>query len=141
MSIKENLPEVKRKRFFKNKTTMILSISLILACSVTGLFGVLLIQANSRNRNLSRDYDILYADYQELLNDYQILIGDYDSLFNDYNNLLNDYNSLSENYDILLGLYNALQSAYDSVCDTIKQSILPVQYCILELLLINYWCS
>ena len=52
-------------------------------------------------------YINLNQDYNDLLDNYQILTGDYDTLFDDY---------------------NALQSAYNGICNTIKQSILPVQY-------------
>ncbi len=55
------------------------------------------------------EIDDLNRDYNDLLDNYQILTGDYDTLFDDY---------------------NALQSAYNGICNTIKQSILPVQYSI-----------
>ena len=113
---KEDLTEEKRKKFIKNKTTIGLSISLIAACVVAGVFGVLYIQTTTEYDRLSGEYNVLSLEYNILLNNYQILTGDYDTLFNDYDNLQDNY--------------NALLSAYNSVCNTIKQSILPVQYCI-----------
>lgn len=57
--------------------------------------------------DLHQEINNLNQDYNDLLDNYQILTGDYDTLFDDY---------------------NALQSAYNGICNTIKQSILPVQY-------------
>ena len=87
---------------------------------------------------LENDYDDLLNAYNALLDTYNNLSDTYENLLSDYNILLGDYNTLLELYDILyydfyltlLDDYNALSIAYDYICDTIRQSILPVQYCI-----------
>lgn len=72
---------------------------------------------------LSNDFDLLQQKYDGLLDDYNTLLGDYD-------NLLNDYNTLQDSYDALEIQFKALQIAYDYITDTIRQSILPIQYSI-----------
>ena len=125
------------KRFIKNKKTITLSISLIVMCGLSGVLGVSFILVIGENDKLSGDYDDLYVDYLELLIDfnklsetYLILTGDNIELGNDYSDLLNDYNALQDSYNTLEIQYNALQIAYDYICNTIKQTILPVQYSI-----------
>ena len=85
--------------------------------------------------DLENDYNDLLNTYNTLLNTYNILLSDYNDLQNDYDILLNKYNTLlglyntlQNEYNILLNDYNALSIAYDYICDTIRQSILPVQY-------------
>ena len=79
---------------------------------------------------LENDYDDLLNAYNTLLDTYNNLSNTYENLLGDYNALVNDYNNLWNVYNTLLDDYNALSIAYDYICDTIKQSILPVQYCI-----------
>ena len=104
VSIDKKVNKVKegRKRTVRNKKTLVLSISLVVVCLLSGVLGILLITTNNR-------YDDLAGDYDELLNNYQILTGDYDTLFDDYQDL---------------------QNSYDTICLVIRQSILPVQYSI-----------
>lgn len=122
---------------FTNKKVLALSISLIIIIVLSGIFGILYILTVVKNDKLSGDYDELYNNYLILLNDfnqldeqYLILTGEYIESENDYNNLLNDYNTLQNSYDNLETQYNTLQIAYYYICNTIKQSILPVQYSI-----------
>jgi len=101
------------KRFIKNKKVFALSISLVVICGLAGVLGISFIMTSNKLSNryddLTGDYDDLTGDYDDLLNNYQILTGDYDTLFDDYQDL---------------------QNLYDVICLVIKQSILPVQYCI-----------
>jgi len=97
------------KRFIKNKKVFALSMSLVVVCVLAGILGISFIMTNNKYNKLSNRYNDLTGDYDELLNNYQILTGDYDTLFDSYQDL---------------------QSSYESVCSVIKQSILPIQYCI-----------
>lgn len=99
-----------------NKKILALSISLTIACVMAGAFGMLYVQGIGKYNRLSGKYDeltgdygVLSEEYAELLYDYQIITGDYDTLFDNYQDL---------------------QNSYDAICLAIKQSILPVQYCI-----------
>ena len=92
-----------------NKKTLALSISLTIVCVMAGAFGMLYVQGIGKYNKLSGKYDGLTGDYDELLNNYQIITGDYETLFDNYQDL---------------------QNSYDAICLVIKQSILPVQYCI-----------
>jgi len=73
--------------------------------------------------NLELKYSNLLDDFKDLNDTYYLLSGNYIELDNNYTNL-------QDNYDALLADYNALTLAYGLLCDTIKNSILPVQYCI-----------
>lgn len=112
----ENFSEKKIKRFIGNKKIMSLSISLIITCILSGVYGISFVIIDNKYNNLSDDYDNLTGDYEnmsekynELLNIYQILTGDYNTLFDNYQDL---------------------QNSYDAVCSKIKQSILQIQYSI-----------
>ena len=123
-------------RFIKNKKVFALSISLVVMCVLAGVFGISFALTVDKYDGLSGDYDELYIDYLELLNDFNRLDEQYFILTGEHIELEDIYNTLSDNYRILLDTYNTLSDnynnlsiAYDSVCDIIKQSILPVQYC------------
>jgi len=73
-------------------------------------------------------YFITNANYNSLLDDYRELEEDHQDLSDDYHDLLNDYHILTGNYNILFDSYDDLEAQYNSVCSTIKQQILPVQY-------------
>ena len=125
------------KRFIKNKKVIGLSISLVAMCVLSGVLGISFIMITGDYDDLSGDYDDLYIDYLELKynfsklnNDYFILTGEHTKLENDYDDLLDDYDTLQTSYDSLEIQFNALQIAYNYITDTIRQSILPVQYCI-----------
>lgn len=90
------------KRFIKNKKIFALSISLVVVCVLAGILGVSFLSIDDK-------YDELTGEYTELLNNYQVLTGDYNTLFDSYQDL---------------------QNSYDAICSVIKQSILPVQYCV-----------
>ena len=131
------------KRFTKKRLIIEVSV-LTVVCVLAGVLGIGFILVSNNYANLSGNYDDLYVDYLELQYDfneldeqYYILTGEYTELENDYIDLLDDYNTLQYNYDVLLlayenllNEYNALQIAYDYICNTIKQTILPVQYSI-----------
>jgi len=75
-------------------------------------------------------YFITNANYSSLLNDYRDLEEDHQDLSDDYYDLLNDYHILTGDYNTLFDDYEDLEAEYNSVCSTIKQQILPVQYSI-----------
>ncbi len=104
------------KRFIKNKKVIALSISLVVAVVSAGILGFSFISANNNYNELLYEFNILNEQYF-------ILTGEYIELENNYNTLQNNYNTLQNNY-------NALQIAYNCICNTIKQTILPVQYSI-----------
>ena len=108
---------------FTNKKLIVVSIALVLVCGLSGVLGFMLISTNNDYNNLSRDYDDQYIDHLELLNDFNDLNNQYFILTGEHIELENDYNDL-------LDEYNKLQNSYDAICLVIKQSILPVQYCI-----------
>jgi len=118
VSIDKNVNKIKegRKRTARNKKTLILSISLVVVCLLSGVLGILLITKNNKYDDLTGDYNELLNDFNELDNQYYILTGEHAELENDYDNLLDEYNTL--------------QNAYDAICLVIRQSILPVQYSI-----------
>lgn len=129
------------KRFIKNKKIFALSISLIVVCGLAGALGISFVLSVDRNDKLAGDYDELYIDYLELLNDFN-------ELDNQYFILTGEHIELESNFNDLLDDYDTLQIAYNYITETIKQSILPVQYCIfaeavrryyMDLYLENLW--
>ena len=86
---------------------------------------------------LLSDLAIMTAERDNLVIDLGIMTAERDALQIAFDELNADYLALSGDYDILQvaynelqSTYNALQIAYDYITDTIRQSILPVQYCI-----------
>ncbi|MEE9379351.1 MAG: hypothetical protein V3V33_15105 [Candidatus Lokiarchaeia archaeon] len=101
--------------------------------TLLGNYSTLLYDFNE----LDNQYFILTGKHIELENDYNTLLGNYNILEEDFNNLTADYSNLNDTYHVLLSSYdelnynyNILQIAYDYITDTIRQSILPVQYSI-----------
>ncbi len=92
------------KRFIKNKKVLALSISLVGACVLAGVLGILYIQINNRYDDLSGDYNKLWWDYNHLVDDYDNLEQRYDDLLDDYNELLSDYNFLFSEYQSILSV-------------------------------------
>ena len=139
-------------REIKNIKTIIGAIILLFGLGTsTGIMTGLYVNETKEYSDLSGNYDDLYIDYLELLSDfntlnntYFILTGEYIELEIDFNtlndtynnleevfyNLTIDYNDLNNIYNILRITYDALELAYDYITDTIRQSILPVQYSI-----------
>ena len=74
------------------------------------------------------DIAVLQVAYDALEASIIALQADYDNLEADYNALLGDYQILSDAKDALQTQFDALSIAYDYTINTIKQSILPVQY-------------
>ena len=77
--------------------------------------------------NLEDDMEELEVYYLGLIADLEIEMA---TLEAERDALLNDYQILSDAYDALKAKKDALQIAYNYITETIRQSILPVQYCI-----------
>lgn len=78
--------------------------------------------------DLGMNYLIIETERNSLLIQVNQLQIDYDALQLQYDDLIDDYQTLSNAYAELQIQFDALTIAYDYICDTIRQSILPVQY-------------
>lgn len=128
---------MEEKRFIKNKKIFALSVSLVAILVLAGVLGGSIILITDNYNDLSGDYDNLYGEYNDLLNSFDELENLYFTLTGEHIELEDDYGELSNDYDILESAYNELQTeydalliAYDYICNTIRQTILPVQYSI-----------
>ena len=106
------------KRLVKNKKVLALSISLVVACVLAGVFGISFVIINDKYNDLPGDYgdyNELYADYLELLNDFNILEDQYSILTGEHIELENDYNALVIALADMTAERDALQSALDDL--------------------------
>ncbi len=105
-------------RFIKNKKVFALSISLVVACVLAGVFGISFVIVNDKYNDISGDY------------------GDYNELYTNYLELLNDFNILNEQYSILTGEYIELENNYNALiieCDELLQDIVGLETTIADL--------
>ncbi len=113
-------------RFIKNKKTIVLSISLVVACILAGVFGISFVIVNDKYNDLSGDYgdyNELYTDYLELLNDFNNLENEYSILSGEHIELENDYNALV----LALNNMTAERDALLLVCDELLQDIIALE--------------
>ena len=83
-----NFSEQKIKRFIGNKRIVSLSISLIIACILSGIFGISFVMIDNKYNNLSNEYNDLTRDYEDISEEYNDLTGDYEDISEEYNKLI-----------------------------------------------------